>query len=190
MINSLCWVFSHLQFLVLLLQVFQNHLQLFLILALTFTVWRIFLRLTATLLPTEGHNAGLQLRSLLHVLYHNTMYVSVFSHLCMSAISARSLSISSFSVAICRRSTCSREISSSCSVRISFSWLLRGKHTSQVGIHVVNVTYQERTFCVFEWLTCAKRRLMTSSSFSVISSFDTSSFERLAISWAILLSHS
>lgn len=44
-------------------------------------------------------------------------------HLCMSAISARNLSISSFSVAICLRSICSSEISSSCSVRISFSYL-------------------------------------------------------------------
>lgn len=58
--------------------------------------------------------------------HYNTFHTqtsSAFSYLCMSAISARSLSISSFSVAICLRSTCSREISSSCSVRISFSWL-------------------------------------------------------------------
>lgn len=39
-------------------------------------------------------------------------------------------------------------------------------------------------------LTCARRRLMTSSSFSDISSFDTSSLDRLAISCAILVSHS
>lgn len=46
------------------------------------------------------------------------------------------------------------------------------------------------SMCFYELLTCAKRRLMTSSSFSVISSLETSSFDRLAISWAILLSHS
>ena len=54
--------------------------------------------------------------------YLLTEVVLALPHLWMSAISARSLSISSFSVAICLRNTCSREISSSCSVRISFSW--------------------------------------------------------------------
>ena len=38
-------------------------------------------------------------------------------------------------------------------------------------------------------LTWARRIFMT-SSFSFISSLETSSFERLAISWAILVSHS
>src|SRR4029434_2657365 len=40
-----------------------------------------------------------------------------------------SLSISSFSVAICLRSTCSRAISSSCSVRSSFSCTHTHTHT-------------------------------------------------------------
>lgn len=72
--------------------------------------------------------------------YHNTFSspgpAQSLSDLWMSAISARSLSISSFSVAISLRNTCSSEISSSCSVRISFSWLWRHKTVpSQVVTH-------------------------------------------------------
>lgn len=59
------------------------------------------------------------------------------SYLCMSAISPRSLSISSFSVAICLRSTCSREISSSCSVRISFSWWRRDGEARTEWFHLI-----------------------------------------------------
>lgn len=43
------------------------------------------------------------------------------SYLCISAISARRRSISSFSEAICLRRNCSMASSSSCSVKISFS---------------------------------------------------------------------
>lgn len=159
------------------------------------------------------------------------------SHLCISAISARSRSISSFSVAICRRSTCSSDISSSCSVRISFSCrgrkktLLSHAACTQSSVHFLflivgsyvtnsciickvqcNYLLINQLIClsvraiwvsnqhlkcsesrISVWaggLTWARRRLMTSSSFSDISSFDTSSLDRLAISCAILVSHS